>query len=475
MSKRKKRFPRTDAGNAEMFAESSRDDLRYDHRRNRWLVWQGNWWSEDVTGFVVRRAVGIARYRAQAAQTLGDDERKKEISWALQSESLARLEAMISLARSKDPVCDSGEGWDSDPILLGVANGVVDLRSGKVRSGQPSDKITLHSNISFNPAAGCPRWFQFLSEIFGGDEAVIDYVQRAVGYCLTGDVREQCLFLLYGIGANGKSTFLRVLLDLFSAYAFNLPFSAFELKARSAIPHDIAAIAGKRLVTAIETSESAQLNEARIKALTGGDEITARHLYHEFFTFSPAAKFWLAVNHLPSVADDSPGFWRRIRLIPFLQRFDDKTADKDLLSKLKAEAPGILNWAIQGCLKWQESGLGMPPAVQEASEAYRQESDPLADFIEECCEVGPSASVSAAELWQARQVWESGNPGSTLDRLTFSRRLEARGFKKVRHGHKRTWTWMGIGLKGTGGGPHPGPWVRPLRTDADVNSSIVVS
>src|SRR5437879_752623 len=208
MSKRKKRFPRTDAGNAEMFAESSRDDLRYDHRRNRWLVWQGNWWAED-------------------AQTLGDDERKKEISWALQSESLARLEAMISLARSKDPVCDSGEGWDSDPILLGVANGVVDLRSGKVRSGQPSDKITLHSNINFDRTASCPRWFLFLSEVFGGDEAVIEYVQRAVGYCLSGDVREQCLFLLYGIGANGKSTLLRILLDVFGTYGFILPFSVF--------------------------------------------------------------------------------------------------------------------------------------------------------------------------------------------------------------------------------------------------------
>ena len=475
MSKRRKQFLRTDAGNAEIFAEASRDDLRFDHKRKRWLRWQGHRWSVDFVEFAIRRAVGIARYRAQVANRLKGEEKEKEIAWALASESRAHLDAMIYLARSKDPVADSGEGWDSDPMLLGVANGVVDLRSGKVRSGQPSDKITLHTNINFDRTASCPRWFLFLSEVFGGDEAVIEYVQRAVGYCLSGDVREQCLFLLYGIGANGKSTLLRILLDLFGTYGFNLPFSAFELKARSAIPNDIAAIAGKRLVTAIETSESAQLNEARIKALTGGDEITARHLYHDFFTFSPAAKFWLAVNHLPEVGDDSPGFWRRIRLIPFLQRFDDKTADKDLFAKLKAEASGILNWAIQGCLKWQERGLGMPPAVQEGSDAYRQESDPLVDFIEECCDVSPSASVPVAELWQARQVWESENPGRTMDRLTFSRRLEARGFKKVRHGHKRTWTWLGIGLKGNGGGTHPGPWVRPLRTDADVKSFIVVS
>src|SRR5207245_4986795 len=176
----------------------------------------------------------------QVANRLKGEEKEKEIAWALASESRAHLDAMIYLARSKDPVADSGEGWDSDPMLLGVANGVVDLRSGKVRSGQPSDKITLHTNISFNPAAGCPRWFQFLSEIFGGDEAVIDYVQRAVGYCLTGDVREQCLFLLYGSGANGKTTFLMMLLYLCGAYAFNLPFSAFEFKARSAIPQGIA-------------------------------------------------------------------------------------------------------------------------------------------------------------------------------------------------------------------------------------------
>src|SRR5207245_408700 len=189
----------------------------------------------------------------QVANRLKGEEKEKEIAWALASESRAHLDAMIYLARSKDPVADSGEGWDSDPMLLGVANGVVDLRSGKVRSGQPSDKITLHTNINFDRTASCPRWFLFLSEVFGGDEAVIEYVQRAVGYCLSGDVREQCLFLLYGIGANGKSTLLRILLDLFGTYGFNLLFSAFELKARSAIPNDIASIAGKRLVTAIET------------------------------------------------------------------------------------------------------------------------------------------------------------------------------------------------------------------------------
>jgi putative DNA primase/helicase len=235
---------------------------------------------------------------------------------------------------------------------------------------------------------------------------------------------------------------------VWSDYAFNLPFSAFELKARSSIPNDIAAIEGKRLVTAVETNESAQLNEARIKMLTGCDPITARPLYCEYFVFPPTGKFWLAFNHLPEVMDDSHGLWRRIRLIPFLQRFDGNAADKELLAKLLAEAPGILAWAVQGCLKWQAEGMSSPPTIQEKTDVYRRESDPLEDFIVERCLVAPSARVTAAALWDAYLYWANDNmERAPLDRKGFSRRLEDKGFKKARQGHARDWTWLGIALK----------------------------
>ncbi len=466
-------YSRTDAGNAEFFA-SVNSELRYDHSRKRWLVFRKHWWTEDRDGLVYRLAKSVARMRMQLALQMPEGEEKgHEERWAIDSESRARLEAMLKLAESEFPLFDSGEGWDADPWLLGVANGVVDLRTGQVREGQQSDKITVHSEIPFDSSAQCPRWEQFLRQIFGGDQLTIEYLHRAVGYCLSAETREQCLFLCHGTGANGKSTFLEVLRRVWSGYAYNLPFSAFELRARSSIPNDIAAIAGKRLITAIETNESAQLNEARIKMLTGSDPVTARHLYREYFTFPPTAKLWLAFNHLPEVADDSHGFWRRIRLIPFLQCFAGDSADKDLLPKLLAEAPGILAWAVRGCLDWQANGLGAPPNVVAATDAYRRDSDLLDDFVAERCLVSPTVSVSAAALWEAYCDWASLNLERTsLDRRSFSRRLEAKGFKKARWGRQRTWTWFGICLRNDANPEYPVAGAVP-RTDADVNSYIV--
>lgn len=460
----------TDLGNAEMFASVNSNDLRYDHSAKRWLIWRQHWWAADADGAVYRLAKSVARMRMQIAQQISDDskEKKAATAWALNSESAPKLLAMLRLAESEYPLCDSGEGWDADPWLFGVANGVVDLRTGQLREGRQSDKITLHTDIPFEPSASCPRWEKFISQIFGDDQPVIGFVRRAVGYCLTGHTNEQCLFLCHGTGANGKSTFLEVLRRVLGGYAYNLPFSAFELLARSSISNDIAAIAGKRFLTSIETSESARLNEARIKILTGSDPITARKLYREYITFSPTAKVWLAFNHLPEVADDSYGFWRRIRLVPFLRRFDGDSADKDLLPKLLAEAPGILAWAVRGCLDWQANGLGAPANVIEATEGYRLEFDRLADFISSCCVVAPRVSVPAADLWNAYLGFANENSeGVPLDRKAFARLLQTKGFKKLKRGHQGTWTWAGISLKSFAG-------LVP-RADADINYPIAAS
>jgi putative DNA primase/helicase len=469
------KYGRTDAGNAEFFAAVNKEELRYDHKRGQWLAWHKHWWTKDNNGLVYRLAKSVARMRAQAAQHMSEKEKEKEIAWARLSESWARLEAMLKLAESEYPLSDSGEGWDAAPMLLGVANGVVDLKTGVRRDGLPAEKITLWSPFEFDASAPCPRWLRFLNEVFGNDQSLINFVQRAAGYSLTGSTREQCLFLLYGSGANGKSTFLEVLRKVFGCYASNLPFSALELASRSNIPNDVAGMAGKRLVTAIETSESAQLNEARIKMLTGGDPVTARHLYGEFFVFLPTAKLWLAFNHLPNVKDDSPGFWRRIKLIPFNQRFESGAIDKELLPKLAVESPGILAWAVQGALMWQTEGLGEPTVVREATETYRKVSDPLEEFIEEYCIVTPSARVTAAAIWNAFDGWQDKTRGHIpLNRTAFSQRLEAKGFRKERHGHLRTRIWCGIDLKYITDGllrdEHEG-----VRTDADANSPIVSS
>ncbi len=443
---RKKPFPRTDAGNAEAFVALYKDDLRYDHKRNQWLIWRRHRWVEDLEERVMQMAKRAARIRLQSAENLGEEgERTKQVQWARESEARARLEATLRLARTEYPIADAGSGWDADPLLLGVPNGVVDLRTGDLRPGERSDKITLQAGVPFDPEARAPRWERFLNEVFEGDRDTIEYVQNCAGYSLTGDVSEHCVFGCCGTGANGKSTFLDTVAFVQGDYARNLPFSAFEQAGRQAIPSEIAGLVGRRFVTAIETDELARLNEARIKALTGGDRVTARFLYSEWFTFVPTAKYWLAFNHPPQVADTSTGFWRRVRIIPFPHEFGNGEADRTLSAVLRAEAVGILAWMVRGCLKWQREDLEAPERVRLATQAYREESDPLADFLAERCLLRLDVRISATCLWEEYLSWASDNyERNPLSRRAFTRALEARGLKKARLGHERTWTWLGI-------------------------------
>ena len=450
-------FNRTDAGNGEHFARLYGERIRFDHRRGRWLLWAGQWWREDDHGAVRRLAKEAARVRYQAAPEIDDLRgRASEARFAIASENRQRLEAMLMAARSEPPIADAGNQWNADPWLLGVANGVVDLRTGALRPGETGDRITYHSAIAFDPDAVCPRWERFLDEIFEGDQALVGFIERAVGYSLAGDTREQCLFTCHGSGSNGKSTFLKVLRDLAGDYGANTPFSTFELHSRSAIPNDLAALAGRRLVTASETAEGTRLNEARLKALTGGDGITARFLHGEFFSFVPVAKFWLAVNHKPRVSDDSHGFWRRVRLIPFLRRFTED-GDQDLPTKLEAELPGILAWAVRGALAWQAEGLRPPAAVTLATATYRDESDPLADFLATCTVEGPAYAVAAAVAFRAYGTWADDQGMGTRERLTstaFGTRLAER-YEKRRTKTGRVYVGIGLlsdrlGAAGTG-------------------------
>jgi putative DNA primase/helicase len=458
----------TDMGNAELFADRYRDRLRFDHSRNRWLLWASHWWTEDVDGELMRMAKRAARFRLEQSANFGHDEQhRKQAKWALHSESLPRLEAMLKLAESEKLLADDGCGWDEDPFILGVENGVVDLKTGKLRAGNPSDKVTLHTNVNFNPNATCLRWDRLLLEICDGDSELVSYVHRAVGYSLTGDTSEQCFFCCHGKGGNGKTTFLNAVRCVIGSYACNLPFSALELQARSAIPNDVATLPGRRFVTAIETDEAARLNEARIKALTGGDPITARLLNREYFTSTPVSKFWLAFNHPPVVADDSHGLWRRVRQIPFVRQFDLET-EPGLENVLRGEAPGILAWAVRGCLEWQTMGLDSPSVVQEATEAYREASDPVRDFVADRCILDPGAQVVVAVLWEDYRNWCLQNGEQhCLERPAFTRRLEALGLRKTRYGHDRDWIWLGVCRRQDAEVQCP-PADADVRADADV-------
>jgi putative DNA primase/helicase len=372
-SRKKKLFPCTDSGNAEMFAALYGENVRFDHKQGRWLGWDGERlrWCEDKTGRLRSLMKATARCRRQIAGNLpaDSDECKRQFGWALGSENLYRIDAALDLAKSEEPIRDDGQSWDSDPWLFGVANGIVDLHTGGLQKPTQQHRITKFSPVEFDASATCPRWEHFLQEIFQGDTDRIKYVQKAAGYSLTGSTDEHCLFACYGTGRNGKSTLLELLLFIFGDYGIDLPFSTLETKRNT--PGEGVNLPGARFAKSVEIREGKQLDEARIKSWTGGDTISVRPLYRNGFSFQPTHKLWLAFNHKPVIADDSPAMWERVKLIPFERRFADREADKTLKDRLKQEASGILNWAIQGCLLWQQEGLRAPASVEKATAAVR--------------------------------------------------------------------------------------------------------
>lgn len=449
-------FPRTDAGNAELFANRFGGDVRYDHGRGRWLLFTGHRWVPDPDGSLIRLAKDAARHRYQRAVELEErDERHREASWAIQSESRTKIEATLALAKSEPPIADRGDGWDADPWLLGVANGVIDLRTGNIRAGRQEDRITLALDFAYEPNAQCPRWMRFLDEVFG-DPRMVAFLWRAIGYTLTGSTREQVWFVCHGRGSNGKSVLLNTLRRLLAPLAANLPFSAIERGQKSIGGFDLAPLAGKRFVSSSETNEGARIDESRVKMLTGGDVVTAAFKYENAFTFTPMAKLWVALNHLPRVDDDTDSFWRRVRLIPFARQFTGDDIDQDLEDKLAAEIPGILNWAIEGCLAWQDEGLNPPDTVVKATSAYRETSDALGAFIAERCLIQPDAKVKRAEIFKAYQQWcaDEGIPDrERIGERTFGQRIGER-FENTKSGSTRA--YRGIGLLSRDATSRPG-------------------
>lgn len=430
--------PLTEAGAAERFARLHGDAVRFDHARQRWLLWREHRWMPDADAAIQRLALNFARtWQRDALDLENRGDREDAIKFALRLERRDAMGNMLALARAMKPIADAGTDWDRDPWLLGVPNGIIDLRTGALRDGTPADGLTMQAGVDFDPDATCPRWTRFLAEVFAGRDELIDFVHRALGYSLTGITTEQVLFLLYGTGANGKGTLTNTLKRVLGDYGHNMPFQTIELRDRAAIPNDLAALLNRRFVIASETNDGARLNEARVKALTGCDPITARFLHGEFFTFEPLAKFWLSVNHKPIVRDDSHGFWRRLRLIPFAERFD---VNLGLADELAAEAPGILAWCVRGALAWQCDGLQAPACVTAATREYEQDSDPLGQFLDEACDLEPAAEVGARELFDHYRAWAERHGLTERERLSstmFGRKMAER-FERL-SGAKRTY------------------------------------
>jgi len=426
-------FHNTDAGNAQALALLHADyRFRYDHDKCKWLIWNGKFWERDKDDEVDRAALETARARLMAAMA-GSETDEDDITWALGSESVSRRQAMLRSAQSIRTLATTSADYDRDPFLLTVGNGTLNLNTGKLQPFRASDLITHATDVLYKEDAPSPRWQQFLTEVFADDHEVIQFVQKAVGYSLTGDTREQCLFILWGNGANGKSTFLETIIRLLGTLAATTPFSTVMVQRNPGGPrNDLAALHGARLVKASEAEQKNVFAESTVKEITGGDTITARFLFKEHFSYKPSWKLWLASNFRPDIRGTDDAIWRRIRLIPFTRQFSGTNKDAGLREKLERELPGILAWAVRGCLDWQRHGLKPPHPVESATLEYRQESDLLGRFIRDRCDLSQNCEIAAKELYEGFVEWCVKRQEKPLATNQFAMKLAERGIKRKR-------------------------------------------
>ena len=436
---------RTDAGNATRFLRRHGHDVRYCHPWQKWLVWRDGVWNVDDTAEVIRRAEDTVKsIYVEAAVTEDEDTRKALAKWATASETETRIRGMLFFAKARSGIPVLPDELDRDIWLLNCLNGTIDTRTGKRTIQKRTDLITKRSPVSFDPCARCPLWLSFLDRIMDGNANLVNFLQRAVGYSLTGDTSEQVLFFLYGTGANGKSTFLDIIHELLGDFALATPTSTLLSKVGGdTIPNDIARLKGVRFVSAVETEDGRRLAEAVLKQITGDKRISARFMRGEWFDFRPECKLWLAANHKPVIRGTDEGIWRRIRLIPFTVSIPAEEQDHKLCEKLVTELPGILNWALEGCLLWQREGLGLPSEVKAAIATYREEMDTLADFLSDCCMIERDATASAKELYGRYSRWCEENGERPERQKTFGMRLAERGFRRVKNS---TIVWHGVGV-----------------------------
>lgn len=442
-------FRLDDTGNAERFVAQHGANVRYVHTWGKWLVWNGQYWTEDETGQVDQLAKVTARGiydEAAGAAAAGNDNLAAELSkWARTSGSAPRRAALLTLAQSEPPIAITHHVLNVDPYLVACTNGTIDLRTCQLRPSDRADLITRCLPVAYDLAASCPLWLAFLGRIMP-DPDNRQFLQKAAGVALSG-VTLQSLFFLYGAGANGKSTFVETVLSLLGEYAAKTSAETLLMQDRTGrIPNDLAALVGKRLVIASELPDGRRLNESQVKDLTGGDSITARFLNQEFFTFNPEFKLWMYGNHKPVITGTDDGIWRRIRLIPFTVQIPENEQDGQLAVKLRAELPGILAWEVQGWRLYQAEGLNPPADVTQATAAYRSESDALGQFLADCTIQAETFTVGSADLYAAYTTWTAANGMGALSSVRFARALQERGFtkQKTRVGA----VWSGLGLLG---------------------------
>jgi putative DNA primase/helicase len=401
--------------------------LRFVAIWNKWLEWDSARWRFEDT----LHAFDMAREMCRDAENA----------------SHRTVAAVVALARTDRRQAATAAQWDADPWLLGTPGGTVDLRTGELlpaRQDQYITKITSVMPARERPAQSCQLWLEVLQRVTGGSQELQDFLQRVCGYCLTGCTVEDSLFFLYGLGANGKSVVLRTVSGVLADYQKTASMDMFTVTMSERHPTDLAMLRGARLVTAIETEEGKRWDEAKLKALTGGDPIAARFMRQDFFEYAPQFKLLIAGNHKPVFRNVDEAIRRRVKLVPFTVTIPEAERDQELSIKLKAEWPGILRWMIEGCLMWQDDGLKPPAAVTNATDSYLTGQDDLVRFIDDACVVGPNETDSIEHLWDGWTDWAEDKHEFVGSQRRFGDRLEDKGYKRDRDGINRTRIHRGI-------------------------------
>jgi P4 family phage/plasmid primase-like protien len=432
-----------DIGNAERFVARHGHNASFCPGVGAWFIWNGSVWRKDETSEITRLSIATARAIWKEFQAADDPSVRERLSkHAARSQSRQKVETIAKLAATLQFVL-VGE-LDTDPMLLNCANGIVDLRTGERSPHRRDAYLTKMAPVEYEPDATCPRFMAFLDQITCGRQSLQTYLQRCFGYTLTGLTSAQCLFFLYGTGANGKTTLQTVLRDMLGDYVVQTPGETLMATRDRAPSNEIARLRGARVVNTVEIDDGKRMAESLVKQLTGADRISARFLYQEHFEFDPTFKLWIAANHKPAVAGVDEGIWRRIKLIPFDAFIPEKERDPDLMSKLRDELPGILAWAVRGCLAWQAEGLGEPSEVRDATSEYRAENDHVGAFLVACCAERQDGSVSAKRLFEAYCRWCSTIGEEPLLQREFGRRLTQRNIKREKVG---TYFYTGLELR----------------------------
>lgn len=458
----------TDLANAERLVRWHGGDIRFVSAWGRWLAWDGRRWVlEGADALVTRLAIATTRRmlgEAQRARTAAElvmaeggdaaDKAKLQraesaVAWALKSQDARRINAMISLAKASKRIAIKHDQLDANHCLLNLNNGTLDLVSGKLRPHRRADLCTKLAPVAYDPTATAPTWEAFLDRAMGGNVELVGFLRRCAGYALTGLIREHMLVFFYGEGGNGKSTTLAQFHAMLGDYAAVAPRGLLFTTRNQQHPTELAGLYRARFVTCAEIEEGRTIDEAKVKDLTGGDEISTRRMNEDFWAYKPTHKLFLAGNHKPVVRGTDAGIWRRIRLVPWTVQIPESEQDPALPAKLSAELPGILAWAVRGCAEWQAHGLGDPIEVREATAAFREESDPLGEFFSLRCMFEEDGRVTRKMLRCAYEEFAVENGiKHALDPKRFTEAVRVRGGRDttVRDMGKPCDGWRGVRL-----------------------------